>query len=191
MQVFIPIAQETPRSVAIVARTSVEPMNVARDLETAVQSINHDVPLTKVQPMTALMSDAIARQRLSLVVLAVFAVVAVLVAAVGLYGVVAHSVTERTREIGVRMALGAEGRQVLGLFVRQGLITAAAGTIIGLGGAVVLTRALEKLLFGVKPSDPATLGAVAVLLLAVAGVACYIPARRAARIDPLSALRAE
>jgi putative ABC transport system permease protein len=191
MQVFLPITQETPRSIAIVARTSGEPMNVARDLEAAVQSINHDVPLTKVQPMTALMSDAIARQRLSLVVLAVFAMVAVLVAAVGLYGVVAHSVTERTREIGVRLALGAEGRQVLGLFVRQGLVTAAVGTIIGLGGAAMMTRVLEKLLFGVKPSDPATLGGVAFLLLVVAGVACYIPARRAARIDPLAALRAE
>jgi putative ABC transport system permease protein len=91
----------------------------------------------------------------------------------------------------VRMALGAEGRQVLGLFVRQGLVTAAAGTLVGLGGAALLTRALEKLLFGVKPSDPVTLTAVAVLLLVVAGIACYIPARRAARIDPLAALRAE
>jgi len=191
MQVFIPLTQDTPRSVAIVARTSVEPMRVARDLEAAVQSVNHDVPLTNVQPMTALMSDAIARQRLSLVVLAVFAVVAVLVAAVGLYGVVAHSVTERTREIGVRMALGAEGGQVLGLFVRQGLFTATVGIFIGLAGAAMLTRALEKLLFGVKPSDPATLGSVAVLLLVIAAVACYIPARRAARIDPLTALRAE
>jgi putative ABC transport system permease protein len=121
----------------------------------------------------------------------VFAIVAVLVAAVGLYGVVAHSVTERTREIGVRLALGAEGRQVLGLFVRQGLVTAAVGTIVGLAGAATMTRVLEKLLFVVKPSDPATLGGVALLLLVVAGVACYIPARRAARIDPLAALRAE
>ena len=191
MQVFIPITQDTPRSIAIVARTSVDPMAVARDIEAAVQSVNHDVPLTKMQPMTALMSDAIARQRLSLVVFAVFAIVAVLVAAVGLYGVVAHTVTERTREIGVRMALGAEGRQILGLFVRQGLITATVGTVIGLGGAAVLTRALEKLLFGVKPSDPATLGAMALLLLGIAGVACYIPARRAASVDPLAALRAE
>jgi putative ABC transport system permease protein len=191
MQVFIPFTQETPRSVAIVARTSVDPMRVARDLEAAVQSIDHDIPVTNLQPMTALMSDAIARQRLSLVLLAVFALVAVLVAAVGLYGVVAHSVTERTREIGVRMALGAEGRQVLRLFVWQGLITAAAGTVVGLGGTAVLTRALEKLLFGVTPFDPATLATVAILLLAVAGVACYIPARRAAAIDPLTALRAE
>ncbi len=191
LQVFLPLKQEPGRSLAIVARTSVDPMTVARELEAAVQAVNRDVPLTKVQPMTALMSEAISRQRLSLVVLAVFAVVAVLVAAVGLYGVVAHSVTERTREIGVRMALGAEGRQVLRMFVRQGLVTAGIGTIAGLAGAAVLARALEKLLFGVAPSDPATLAVVSCLLLIVAGVACYIPARRAARIDPLTALRAE
>jgi putative ABC transport system permease protein len=191
MQAFLPLTQEPPRSVAIVARTSVDPMNAARDVETVVQSLDKDMPVTKMQPMTALMSDAISRQRLSMVVLAVFAIVALLVAAVGLYGVVAHSVTERTREIGVRMALGAEGRQVLRLFVRQGLLTAAAGTAIGLVGAAGLTRVLESLLFGVKPTDPLTLGIVAALLLAVALVACYVPARRAARIDPLIALRAD
>ena len=191
MQAFLPLTQEPPRSVGIVARTSVDPMNAARDVETVVQSLDKDLPVTKMQPMTALMSGAISRQRLSMVVLAVFAAVAMLVAAVGLYGVVAHSVTERTREIGVRMALGAEGRQVLRLFVRQGLLTAAAGTAIGLVGAAGLTRVLESLLFGVKPTDPLTLGAVAALLLAVALVACYVPARRASRIDPLIALRAD
>jgi putative ABC transport system permease protein len=191
MQAFLPLTQLAPLSVAIVARTSVDPMNATRDVETVVQSLDKDLPVTKMQPMTALMSDAISRQRLSMVVLAVFAIVAMLVAAVGLYGVVAHSVTERTREIGVRMALGAEGRQVLQLFVRQGLLTAAAGTAIGLVGAAGLTRVLESLLFGVKPTDPLTLGVVAALLLAVALVACYVPARRAARIDPLIALRAD
>ena len=191
MQAFLPLTHEPTRSVAIVARTSVDPMHAARDVETVVQSLDKDLPVTKMQPMTSLMSDAISRQRLSTVVLAVFAIVAMLVAAVGLYGVVAHSVTERTREIGVRMALGAEGRQVLRLFVRQGLLTAAVGTVIGLGGAAVLTRVLENLLFGVKPSDPLTLGAVALLLLVVALVACYVPARRAARIDPLIALKAD
>jgi putative ABC transport system permease protein len=191
MQAYLPLTHEPTRSVAIVARTAVDPMNAARDVETAVQSLDRDLPVTKLQPMTALMSEALSRQRLSTVVLAVFALVAMLVAAVGLYGVVAHSVTERTREIGVRMALGAEGRHVLRLFVRQGLVTAAVGTAIGLGGAALLTRVLEHLLFGVTPSDPLTLGSVAFLLLAVALVACYVPARRAARIDPLIALKAD
>ncbi|MCA1562924.1 MAG: FtsX-like permease family protein [Acidobacteria bacterium] len=137
------------------------------------------------------MRDAVARQRVSTVILALFSAVAILLAAVGLYGVVSHSVTERTREIGVRMALGAERGQVLRLFVRNGLATAAAGTVIGLAGALALSRSLESLLFEVKPSDPLTFVAVAVLLLAVAMVACYLPARRAAGIDPLLALRTE
>jgi putative ABC transport system permease protein len=121
----------------------------------------------------------------------VFAVVAIVLAAVGLYGVVAHSVTERTREIGVRMALGAEQSSVLRLFVVHGLATAAVGTIAGLAGAAALSRWLEDLLFGVQPTDPATFAAVAGLLLLVSVAACYLPARRAARVDPLVALRSE
>ena len=156
-----------------------------------MQSLDKDIPLTRVGPMTALMSRVMARRRLSTVVLAVFAAVAILVAAVGLYGVVSHSVTERTREIGVRMALGAERRQVTRLFVAQGLITTAAGAVIGLAGAAVLSRSLQTLLFEVKPTDPVTFGAVTLLLLAVALLACYLPARRAARIDPLVALRTD
>ncbi len=191
MQAFLPLRQEASRSAAIVARTTIEPMSAAAAVEAAVQSLDKDLPVASVKPMTELMRSAIARQRLSTAILSVFAIVAILIAAVGLYGIVAHSVTERTREIGVRMALGAEGRQVLGLFVRQGLVTAAIGTAIGLGGAALLARALESLLFNVKPSDPLTLAAVSSLLLVVAGIACYLPARRAARIDPLLALRAE
>jgi ABC-type antimicrobial peptide transport system permease subunit len=141
--------------------------------------------------MTRLMRDAVARQRLSTVILAVFAIVAIVLAAVGLYGVVAHSVTERTREIGVRMALGAEQSQVLQLFVVHGLGTALVGTIAGLGGALMLSRWLEGMLFGVEPTDPVTFAAVALLLLIIAAAACYLPARRASRVDPLVALRCE
>jgi putative ABC transport system permease protein len=114
--------------------------------------------------MTELMSAAIARQRLSTIVLAVFAGVAILLSAIGLYGIVSHNVTERTREIGVRMALGAERRQVLRQFVGQGLVLAAAGTAIGIAGAVAASRLLENLLFNVEPTDPVTLAAVAWLL---------------------------
>jgi putative ABC transport system permease protein len=149
------------------------------------------LPVTRVLPMTQLMQNAVARQRLSTMIFAVFAIVAIVLAAVGLYGVVSHSVTERTREIGVRMALGAEHAQVLRLFVTHGIVTAAAGTLAGLAGAAVLSRWLETLLFGVQPTDPATLLGVALILLVVAAVACYIPARRAARVDPLVALRNE
>jgi putative ABC transport system permease protein len=139
--------------------------------------------------MNEVMRNSFARRRLSTLILTVFAGVAILLAAVGLYGVVSHNVTERTREIGVRMALGANRRQVAGMFVRNGVVTAVAGTLLGLAGALVLSRWLETLLFRVEPTDPWTLAGVAILLIAVAAVACYVPARRAARVDPLLALR--
>ena len=133
-------------------RTSGDPASVARPVEAAVQTLIPTLPITGIVPMTQLMSDAVARQRVSTVVLAMFSVIAMLLAAVGLYGVVSHSVTERTREIGVRMALGADGRKVVRMFVSQGLLTAGAGVAIGLPAAVVLARSLESLLFGVPPS---------------------------------------
>lgn len=191
MQAFLPLEQNPSRSVAIVLRTSTEPETVARAVEAAIQGVEKELPVMRVLPMTRLMQDAVARQRLSTLILGVFAIVAIVLAAVGLYGVVAHSVTERTREIGVRMALGAERAQVLRLFVTHGVVTAAVGTVVGLSGAAVLSRWLETLLFHVEPTDPATFAAVAILLLGVSAVACYIPARRAARVDPLIALRAE
>ena len=189
MQAFLPYPQEPAQSMAIVLRTSTDPDHVARAVEGAVQSVEKDLPVIRLQPMTRLMQGAVARQRLSALILGVFALVAIVLAAVGLYGVVAHSVTERTREIGVRMALGAERGQVLRLFVVHGVITAAAGAIVGVGGATVLSRWLDTLLFGVEPLDPATFATVVYILLVVAVIACYIPARRAARVDPLTAIR--
>lgn len=189
MQAFLPLLQTAPRTVAIVARTKVDPLTIVSAMEAAVQGLDKDMPLTRVRSMAELMSSAIARQRLSTIVLGVFAGVAILLSAIGLYGIVSHNVTERTREIGVRMALGAERREVMRQFVGQGLLLASLGTAIGLAGAVAASRLLENLLFDVEPSDPATLTAVAGLLLLVALVACYFPARRAARIDPLTALR--
>jgi putative ABC transport system permease protein len=189
MQAFLPMLHVTPRTMAIVARTKVEPLTVVSAMEAAVQGLDKDTPLTRVRSMAELMSSAIARQLLSTIVLGVFAGVAILLSAIGLYGIVSHNVTERTREIGVRMALGAERRQVLRQFVGQGVLLASLGTAIGLAGAVAASRYIESLLFNVEPSDPATLVAVASLLLFVSLIACYIPARRAARIDPLTALR--
>jgi putative ABC transport system permease protein len=141
--------------------------------------------------MTALMSTAVATRRLSMIIFAVFAVVAILIAAVGLYGVVSQSVTERTREIGVRVALGAERKRILRLFIGQGLVISLVGTIVGIAGAVGLSRWLRELVFGVEATDPLTLSAVGILLLFVAMLACYVPARRATKIDPLLALRVE
>ncbi len=191
LQAYLPLAQEPARSVAIVARTSGPPEGVVRPIEAVVRSLNKDLPVTRVVAMTALMRSAIARQRLSTMILAVFAAIATLLAAVGLYGVSAHSVTERTREIGVRLALGSGRGAVLRLFVVQGVTMAALGAVAGLAGAYYLSRWLSTLLFEVQPTDPATYLAVAILLLVVAAGACYFPARRASRVDPLIALRAD
>ena len=135
------------------------------------------------------MGEEIARQRLAEIVLSVFAGVGLLLAAIGLYGLVAHSVTERTHEIGVRMALGAERRDVLGLIIRGGLVMTLAGIAIGLAGAGVVAGTLRGLLFGVEPWDPVTFASVTLVLLATAALACLIPAWRAARIPPIAALR--
>ena len=191
LQAYLPLNQEASRSVAIVARTSVPPESLARPLEAAVQAVDKDLPVTRVLSMTTLMSSAIARQRLSTLILGVFALVAVVLAAVGLYGVISHSVTERTREIGIRIALGSGRGDLLRLFVLNGVTVAAAGTAAGLAIAYFLSRWMASMLFEVQPTDPLTFAAVAALLLAVAAIACYIPARRAARLDPLQALRGE
>ena len=123
--------------------------------------------------------------------MALFASVALLLAALGIYGVIAYSATERTHEIGVRIALGATGRAIVGLLVGEGIVLALAGTAVGIVAAVGLTRVMASLLFGVAPTDPATFAAVSTLLVAIALVASWLPARRATRVDPLTALRAE
>jgi len=191
MQIYLPIAQEPTDVPAIVVRPTIPLADARREIESVVRRLDDTLPLYDVQTMDALVGGSIARQRMAMLVLAVFAVVALALAAVGLYGVVAHSVTERRHEIGVRMALGAANRQVLGLVVRQGLATAVVGVALGLAAALALGRTLRSLLFEVSAGDPATLAGVALMLVAVSALACYLPARRAVRVDPTRALRAE
>jgi len=191
LQVYMPISQEPPDAPAIVVRTALPLAEAQRQIEDAVRRLDDALPLYDVRTMDELLGGSIARQRMAMLVLLVFAAVALTLAAVGLYGVVSHSVTERRHEIGVRMALGAEGRDVLRLVVRQGLATALVGAAIGLVGAVALSRTLRSLLFEVSATDPATLAGVALMLLAVSALACYVPARRAVRVDPTQALRVE
>jgi putative ABC transport system permease protein len=191
LQVYLPLTQESSTSLIVAARTAVEPMSIAPALEAVARDVNRDMPLFQTSTMDQVLETSIAQQRLSQLVMVTFAVVALTLASLGLYGVIAHAVTERTHEIGVRMALGAEARHVLGLMVRQGLTTTAIGVAIGVAGAIALTRWIQDLLFGVTPTDPATFAAVVAMLMAVALVACYVPAWRATRVDPTMALRSE
>jgi len=191
MQVYLPLVHDYARSVALVVRSSTEPASLVPAIEAIVHDLDKDLPLFQVRTMEQMLDASIARERMSMLIFAVFAIVAVALASVGLYGVVAHGVTERTHEIGVRMALGADARHVLGLVVRQGLSMALVGTAIGLAGAFALSRWIDALLFGVTATDPATFAVVVSTLLAVATIACYIPAWRATRVDPTTALRAE
>jgi putative ABC transport system permease protein len=191
LQVYLPAVQDPPRSMAIVIRTATDAASLGPSVEAAVHEIDKDLPLFQMRTMDRMLDGSLARQRMSMTIFVVFAFVALVLASVGLYGVVSHGVTERTHEIGVRMALGAEQRHVLGLVVRQGLTTTAIGAVVGIAGAIAGSRLIEGLLFGITPTDPLTFAAVAVTLVIVATIACYVPAWRATRVDPTTALRTE
>jgi putative ABC transport system permease protein len=191
MQVYLPLNQVAMREMAVVARTAADPATVMPTIETIVHDLDKDLPLFARRTMDQIIESSMAQSRLSMTVFVVFAVVALTLAAVGLYGVVAHSVTERTHEIGVRMALGADPADVLRLIVGQGLVTVVTGLAVGIAGALALSRTIEGLLFGVTPTDPTTFAAVIVLLLGAGLAACGVPAWRATRVDPTAALRAE
>jgi putative ABC transport system permease protein len=173
----------------LVVRTQAEPRSLAAAVRSAVWSIDKDQPVSNVSTMEDVLSDSIARQRFSMLLLGLFAAVALLLAAVGLYGGMSYSVAQRTHEIGIRMALGAQSRDVLKLAVGQGLRLVLIGVVLGLAAAFTLTRVMSSLLFGVSATDPTTFIAISLVLIGVAALASYIPARRAAKVDPLIALR--
>jgi putative ABC transport system permease protein len=191
MQIYLPMRQQPMRSVAAIVRTAADPAAITPAIESIVRDLDKDLPLYSVRTMDEVFDTSIARQRMSMLVFAVFASVALTLASIGLYGVVAHGVTERTHEIGIRMALGADERRVIALVIGQGLSMVLVGAIVGLVAALALSQFIESLLFGVKPTDPATFAAMIAMLLAVAALACSIPAWRATKVDPTQALRAE
>jgi putative ABC transport system permease protein len=188
---YVPIAQDTFGTMWVVARASGDAASLAGSVRRTLHDIDPALPAYTVTPMPVIVNDSIAPQRFSMTLLALFAGVALFLAAVGLYGVVAYSVSRRTREIGLRMAVGAEPRQVVRMIVGGGVRLALLGVVIGIGGALGLSRLVQSLLFEVTPSDPISYAATAALLLAIATLACYVPARRALRVDPLVALQAE
>jgi predicted permease len=197
---FVPAAQVQDGMTAIdnrliplvwVVRTTGEPRSLARAVQRELLAVTSQEAPDNFRTMEDLLSASIAQQRFNMLLLAMFAGLAVVLVAVGLYGVLAYLVAQRTNEIGIRMALGASHREVLGLVVRNGMRMTFAGLSLGIVAALGLTRLLAGLLFGVKPTDAFTFGSVAILLCGVALLACYIPARRATRVDPIVALRYE
>jgi putative ABC transport system permease protein len=188
---YLPHGQDSWGAMVLVARTSVEPASLAAALRQQVWAIDKDQPVFDVRTMQEVRSMSVALYSFSSVMLAIFAGVALLLASVGIYGVMAFAVTQRTQEIGIRMALGARALDVLNLVVRNGMKLALLGIVIGLAGSWALTRFLEQMLVGVQPTDLLTFSVVSICLLVVAFVACYLPARRATKVDPLVALRYE
>jgi putative ABC transport system permease protein len=179
------------RSLTLTVRTSIEPTSLVGAIRSELQALDPSVPLYRVRTMEQAVADDTATQRFSMLLQVLFALVALSLAAVGLYGVLAFTVTRRTAEIGVRMALGAERSDVLRMIVRQGMAIVAVALAVGVAGALASGRLLASLLFGVSPADPVTYTIVVGVLLVVALVACWIPARRASGVDPAEALRAE
>jgi putative ABC transport system permease protein len=181
----------TQNSMTFAIRTDGDPLALASSAIAAVHALDPEQPVADVLSVAEVIDQSLSRSRLNTVILGTFAAVALILAAVGIYGVMAYSVTQRTHEFGVRMALGAGRLEVLRMVLRQGLLVACAGVAIGLGVAYFLTRVLTTLLFGVTTTDPATFAGVSIVLVAIALAATYVPARRATRVDPMVALRYE
>jgi putative ABC transport system permease protein len=181
----------TPRDVAIVVRSAGTPELIGTPSEDAVRRVDPSIPLYAARPMSDVVAGAEVRTRFTLLMLGVASSIALVLGAVGIYGVIAYVVSLRTKEIAVRLALGARASEVRRMVVRQALIVAVVGVIAGVAGAIAMTRALGSLLFGVSPTDVITLLVSALALLVVATAASWIPARRAAAVDPALALRGE
>jgi len=185
-------AVEVRRSMVYVIRSPrVGTADLLTEVREAIWAVNPNLPLANVRTMEEDLSGSMARTSFSLIMLGIAAAVALILGAIGIYGVISYVVSQRTRELGVRLALGAEPSDVRRMVLRQGLVLAGVGVTVGLGAALGLTRLMEALLYGVDPIDPLTFGAVAISLTAVALLASYVPARRASKVDPVVAIRFE
>jgi predicted lysophospholipase L1 biosynthesis ABC-type transport system permease subunit len=192
---YMPFLQDTTHHVFagmhLFVRSRGAPLSLAGSLRTRVHAVKSDQPINEIRTMDSITLETLATRRLSLLLMGAFATLALVLSALGLYGAIAYSVSQRTREFGVRIALGGRRQDVLLLVMKEGLWQALAGIIVGAILAIAAAKAMAGLLFGVTPTDPITFVGVAVLLLVTAVAACYIPARRATRVDPMVALRYE
>jgi len=191
LQTYEPHMQAAFSGMSLVVRTAGDPTNLSAGVRGQVKTIDKDQPVSNIRTMEQIVSNSVADRRFSMLLLGVFAAVALILAAVGIYGVMAYSVSQRTHEIGIRLALGATARDVLRLVVGQGMLLAIVGVIIGLAASFGVTRWISTMLFGVSTTDVAIFSAIPLLLAAVALVACLVPARRATKVDPIVALRCE
>jgi len=190
-EIYYPYSQQPSNRMYLAIKTSVDPLSLTSAVRNEVLSLDPAEPIYDVKTMDHRASTSLAQRQLNMFLFALFSGIALILAAVGIYGVMSYSVTQRTHEIGIRMALGARQRNVLGLVVRQGMTLAVTGVIVGLGAAIALTRLMSSLLFGVSATDPLTFTAISLILTGVALAACLVPARRATRVDPMVALRYE
>jgi putative ABC transport system permease protein len=189
--VYWPHPELVMSGMTILVRTSNDPLGVASGIRTELQQLDREQPMSGIATMDQLLADSLSRARFTMFLLGIFAAVALVLSAVGIYGLIAYSVTQRTQELGIRIALGAQRRDVLSLVLSQGTRLTLLGVALGIGAALAITRLLASLLFGISATDPVTFAGVAGLLGFVALLACFIPARRATRVDPIVALRYE
>jgi putative ABC transport system permease protein len=190
-ETYLPHAQSLDTSLMLVVRTAGDPASAAGPLRAVAREVDPTIAVQAVRPVDDIIVEMTAERRLNTMLLSIFGIAAALLAAVGIYGVIAYSVEQRTRELGVRLALGASARGILRLVVSEGMALAIAGLVVGLGAALLLSGSMKTMLYGVPPTDPATFAAMGALALVVAACASLLPALRAIRIDPVTALRAE
>jgi putative ABC transport system permease protein len=190
-EVYVSYQQSPSERMRVIIRTTADPLSLVPGVRAAVKSFDQNLPFSQVTTMEQLYAKAVAQRRLNMWLLTILAGIALLLSACGIYGVMSYTVAERQREIGVRMALGGQRSDVLGLIFKQGMRLTLLGVLLGLTASVALTRLMETLLFGVSATDPLTFAAIALLLMLVALLACWIPARRATKVDPMIALRCE
>jgi putative ABC transport system permease protein len=191
LEVYWPIAQRTPREISLIIKSHLELGPLTSAIRNVLATIDRNQPISSIRTMGDMQQEALGNRRVTLILLGLFSALALLLAGIGIYGVISYSVAQRTQEIGIRIALGAGRETVMRMILLQGARIAMVGLTIGLLAAFGLTRYLEELLFSVSPADPMTFAMVAGVLAAVALLACYVPARRTLRVDPMVALRFE
>jgi len=191
MQAYVPHAQWIGSDMTLVIRTAVDPTGLTAAVRQEIRAVDAGLPVYQIATMRQLISSSVAQRRFTLLLVGVFALVALFMTAIGIYGVISYSVAQRRQEIGIRMALGAQRYEVIQLALGQGFRLVLLGLALGIGGAFALTRALQRLLFQTNTSDPLTFALVCVTLGVAATIACWLPAWRAAKVDPMVALRQE